>query len=373
MSNGEQMAAKLAGASAPANSQQPQGKSATLASAIIGGVSALAAAGVSGYSAWRANRANRDLMHEQNQWNLDQWNRENLYNLPSSQFARLKAAGLNPSLIYGEGGIMNEAANSFPAADAPTMRPELTIDPLTASQVQLNEAQAQSIKDANERENAKQGSILEQLKKQNEQLDALNTNYREMLDGIKSDNAKKAIEVAIATETKDVAVQQIVDTGKMTHEQASYYVLSLMTDIGLKESEEALNRSRSKLSAAEIRKINNDINLSKEYLSIEKDYLFLANMQSGMEVRRFLAEAPYLDQNAKNQADMFEANTRIRQKEQHIIETYGDTQSAMEILRILVGAGHDVVDSYTDLHPVSRKGKKVVKRTNPTTTTTTWQ
>ena len=371
MSKGEQMAAKLAGASAPANSQQPQRKDAT--AAIIGAVGTAVAAAISGYSTWRANRANVGLMHEQNQWNLDQWNRENSYNLPSSQIARLKAAGLNPSLIYGEGGIMNEAANSVPAADAPTMRPELTIDPLTASQVQLNEAQAQSIKDANERENAKQGSILEQLKKQNEQLDALTSNYHELLEGIKHDNVKKAVEAAIATETKDVAVQQIVDTGKLTHEQATYYVLSLMTDIGLKESEEALNRSRANLSNAEVRKIDNDINLSKEYLSLEKDYLFLANVESGMNVSRFLAEAPYLDKNAKNQADMFEANTRIRQKEQHIIETYGDAQSAMEILRILVGAGHDVVDSYTDLHPVSRKGKKVVKRINPTTTTTTWQ
>lgn len=32
--------------------------------------------------------------------NLEQWNRENAYNLPSQQMARLKAAGLNPNLAY---------------------------------------------------------------------------------------------------------------------------------------------------------------------------------------------------------------------------------------------------------------------------------
>lgn len=370
MNKGEQMATQLAGASAPANSQQPQGKSA--AAAIIGAVGALISAGISGYSAWRSNQRNVDLMHEQNNWNFEQWNRENAYNLPQSQRARLIAAGLNPALIYGEGGIMNEAANSQPAADAPTMRPELNLDPMTASQIALNNAQAKSIRDANERENEKQSSILDQFKEQNEQLRALTANYKEMLDGIKSDNQKKAVEAAIATETKDVAVQQIVDTGKMTHDQATYYVLSLMTDIGLKESEENLNRARARLSNAEVRKINNDIKMAKEYLAIEKEYLFLAKIDSGMEIRRFLAEAPYLDKNAKNQADIFEANARIREKEKHIIETYGDTKEAMEILRILVGAGHDVVDSYTDLHPVTKKGKKTVKRVNPTTTTTTY-
>lgn len=143
MSKGQEIANELAGASAPANSSQPQGKSAT--AAIISAVGALAAAGVSAWSAHRSNQRNIDLMHEQNQWNLDQWSRENAYNLPTSQIARLRAAGLNPALIYGEGGIMNESASSQPAADAPTMRSELNIDPLTASQISLNQAEARRL------------------------------------------------------------------------------------------------------------------------------------------------------------------------------------------------------------------------------------
>ncbi|WP_342990022.1 MULTISPECIES: hypothetical protein [Bacteroides] len=54
----------------------------------------------------RENQANRDwnlnLAKLQNQWNIDQWNRENAYNSPSAQMARYKAAGLNPDLIYGQ-------------------------------------------------------------------------------------------------------------------------------------------------------------------------------------------------------------------------------------------------------------------------------
>lgn len=317
----------------------------------------------------RNNRLQQSLAAQANQWSIDQWNRENAYNNPANQVARLRAAGLNPALIYGN-GIMNEAASS-PSVQMPSTRSaqvgraEFNIDPLTASQIEVNKAQAQSIEDSNKRENEKQSSILDQFKEQNDQLHALTENYKEMLDGIKSDNQKKAIEAAIATETKDVAVQRIVDSGKMTHDQATYYVLSLMSEIGLKESEEALNRARVRLSNAEVRQINNDIKLSKEYLALEKDYLLLAQMETGMEVKRFLAEAPYLDQNAKNKADIFEANARMREKEKEILERWGDTEKATDILRTFISAGHDVVDSYTDLHPAGKRTKRTSKRMRP--------
>lgn len=38
-----------------------------------------------------------------NAWNLEMWNLQNQYNDPSAQMARLKAAGLNPNLMYGKG------------------------------------------------------------------------------------------------------------------------------------------------------------------------------------------------------------------------------------------------------------------------------
>jgi hypothetical protein len=34
-------------------------------------------------------------------WNLEQWHRQNKYNHPIEQMARLKSAGLNPNMIYG--------------------------------------------------------------------------------------------------------------------------------------------------------------------------------------------------------------------------------------------------------------------------------
>ena len=45
---------------------------------------------------------NLNLAKLQNQWNIEQWNRENAYNSPAAQMARYKAAGLNSDLIYGQ-------------------------------------------------------------------------------------------------------------------------------------------------------------------------------------------------------------------------------------------------------------------------------
>lgn len=44
--------------------------------------------------------------------NLYMWNLNNQYNDPSAQMARLKAAGLNPNLVYGSGSVVGNTSNS---------------------------------------------------------------------------------------------------------------------------------------------------------------------------------------------------------------------------------------------------------------------
>ena len=55
---------------------------------------------------------NLNLAKMQNQWNIDQWRRENEYNSPSAVAARMKAAGLNPDLAYSQGGMFQPSATS---------------------------------------------------------------------------------------------------------------------------------------------------------------------------------------------------------------------------------------------------------------------
>ena len=59
-----------------------------------------------------AREWNLNLARMQNQWNIDQWNRENEYNKPTNQRKLLREAGLNPDLYYADGAGSSLAAAS---------------------------------------------------------------------------------------------------------------------------------------------------------------------------------------------------------------------------------------------------------------------
>lgn len=77
---------------------------------ISGGVSALSSlfGGLTQSKAQRsANETNIQLAREQMEWNEQMWNKQNEYNTPLAQMQRLKAAGLNPALMYSQGNVGN--------------------------------------------------------------------------------------------------------------------------------------------------------------------------------------------------------------------------------------------------------------------------
>lgn len=56
---------------------------------------------------------NLELAKMQNSWNIAMQDRENAYNAPSAQKARLEAAGLNPDMMYG--GVVSNTSAPSPA------------------------------------------------------------------------------------------------------------------------------------------------------------------------------------------------------------------------------------------------------------------
>jgi hypothetical protein len=89
-----------------------------------------------------ANRANRKMFEKQQQWSEEMWHMQNQYNHPAAVMQRLKEAGLNPNLAYGEIGA--GMASSQPGMPS---RPEIKppghkIEPLQEyQQYRMMEAQ----------------------------------------------------------------------------------------------------------------------------------------------------------------------------------------------------------------------------------------
>lgn len=105
--------------------------SATVAAAAIGAAATLGGTAANIYSTNKTNKVNERIARQnrewqtsereaEQQWQLDQWNRENAYNTPENQRQLLEDAGYSP-LAYLNGGIgSGEAGNLSSAPSAPS-------------------------------------------------------------------------------------------------------------------------------------------------------------------------------------------------------------------------------------------------------------
>lgn len=65
-------------------------------------------------------KKNKELMDYQYDKDVEMWEKANAYNDPSQQMARLKNAGLNPNLVYGNGSVVGNTSTATPSYKAPT-------------------------------------------------------------------------------------------------------------------------------------------------------------------------------------------------------------------------------------------------------------
>lgn len=96
-----------------------------IAAAAAAGASLLSSGGQI-YAAGKMNKKTREWNEKmygvQRADALADWNLQNAYNSPEAQMARLKAAGLNPNLIYENGAV--QSATAVRATDAKPWNPE---------------------------------------------------------------------------------------------------------------------------------------------------------------------------------------------------------------------------------------------------------
>lgn len=89
-----------------------------VASSLIGTVGNIAGSLISGAQNYHNTKK---LMAYQNDMNVANWQMQNKYNSPGAQMARLREAGLNPSLFYSNGQGVNSASSvptSTPVSNA---------------------------------------------------------------------------------------------------------------------------------------------------------------------------------------------------------------------------------------------------------------
>lgn len=95
---------------------------ANLLGGIFGASSANKAAKSQLQAVRETNALNKELAYQQNEWNLQQWNRQNAYNDPSAQMSRLTAAGINPFFALGNITSGN-AEGTLSSADLANQQP----------------------------------------------------------------------------------------------------------------------------------------------------------------------------------------------------------------------------------------------------------
>ena len=106
------------------------------------------------------------MFNEANAFTKEMWNAQNEYNTPENQAARLKAAGINPAFVFGNGSVSEAggiSSQSPPSLTAPHVDP-YNIQPSVATATDaFLQSQMQSAQVRNMHENERHLSIQNEL------------------------------------------------------------------------------------------------------------------------------------------------------------------------------------------------------------------
>lgn len=255
----------------------------------------------------RENQRNRDwnlnLAKMQNQWNIDQWNRENAYNTPAAQMARFKVADLNPDLMYGQQNLaaaspeMTAGEGSQPT-DVSNLANKRTIGDMMvqASQTRLTNAQAklaESQANKTDAETEGQGYQNEILKSDAAFRDALNSGTVQLNNmSLKvSEKGMQLTDEQITQVRKQCAqIDQSIEQSRAAVDEIRQKISNLKTD-------QAISRLRyimdAKIGEATIKKLASECNLN--YIQAKKivDLLpyEISNIQSSTNAQNASASA----------------------------------------------------------------------------------
>lgn len=266
----------------------------------------------------RQIQGQRELAEYQNQWNLDQWNRENAYNDPSAQVARLKAAGINP---YFQSGVSTGEAGSLqgstPAQPSAIPMQEGHVNPIDYSMVSqgvqafMNNQllQTQIDRGAADAQIAEANARVQSLRNAHELLKIANDASRSEYE---RDMARSTLRVQQATEQN-----QIYHSGLM-NDISQQQVYELQAKIAGQNIQNAISsidsHYRARLNAAQLRSYNANIN--EAFAAARAHDATAANQYAQKAVAEFTAAGIAIDNKTKeklNEAILDKAWTEAEQ------------------------------------------------------------
>lgn len=206
----------------------------------------------------KARHYNSALAAKQNQWNIEQWRRENAYNTPAAQMARMKAAGLNPDLAYGQQNLaaaspeMTAGAES-PIQDMSVLGQKSTIGDIASqfAQSRLASAQAKLAE-----------SQASKVDKEAQGIDISNNWLPTLLSGQASVNKATVKEKLSSSNLSDKQIElvseQVVQM-KQAVEESKVRISDIQSQISDRTFQQAMSRLRYDLDrtkiSAEVRKL----------------------------------------------------------------------------------------------------------------------
>lgn len=169
-------------------------------------------------------QANLALAKYQNDYNTEMWNKQNEYNSPINQRQRLIDAGLNPNIMYGNGGVMN--TSSTPHAAASVAAP----DYLSKFQMQAAMVQADKTRLENSLYRAQANKLdaeAEEIRARKNKQDTEASYTLTMQDQQQLRNDILAIDKRIKQETADYAINIVEEEWKgkkLTNDQKYKFI-----------------------------------------------------------------------------------------------------------------------------------------------------
>lgn len=140
-------------------------------------------------------KQNKELASLKNQYNIDQWNRENAYNHPANQMKRFQQAGLNPNLIYG-GAESVSAPSPTLESGMPYEKADIgALNPTIGLQAQLLQSQIDNINADTEQKRANTDFTREQL-----------NNYGVLLDKTRAERDKLLSDIGVNERQKEYII-----------------------------------------------------------------------------------------------------------------------------------------------------------------------